>query len=242
MASKQSMGRRPRREAAPVIERWEVISEQCRDFAAAPIKKEAVSFAKIIGLQNSTSQFEEEIATAIEYFILAPSLKKISTLRKQVLQVEKAAASAARKIGELKSAFYKLSSVERWSITTDLPKPFVESAFECADSFYLLSNAARRSRLDFTTRGGRPGHASFQALVLALSILFERVVGRPAKATWSEAEGRYKGKFVDFVEAVLPLALDCAKHFNVDARYPKTPLGRGKIIFRNTRTARVPRR
>lgn len=242
MASKQSMIRRPRREPAPVIKNqsWEMIWEQCREFAAASIKAEASRLAKIIGLKNSTSQFEEEIATAIEHFVLAPSLKKISTLRKQVLQVEKAAASAARTIGELKSAFYKLSLVERWSITADSPKPFVESTFECVDSFHLLSNAARRSRSDYTSRGGRNGHVSFQALVQALSILFESVVGRPAKATWSEAEGKYKGQFVEFVEAVLPLALDCAKHFNVDARYPKTPLGRGKIIFRNTRTAKVP--
>jgi hypothetical protein len=79
---------------------------------------------------------------------------------------------------------------------------------------------------------------AFGALVTGLADAFKIVTGRAAKVTWREIEGRYGGRFIELVEAVLPVAEDVTVHLGTPLRHPKTANLRGKFILEHTRAGK----
>jgi hypothetical protein len=83
--------------------------------------------------------------------------------------------------------------------------------------------------------GGILQNLPFKLFVLYLARAFKNATGREAKVTWSEYGRCYKGRFVDFEEAVLSLTKDWPDYLGVTVSYPRTQRARGRFIYERTR-------
>jgi hypothetical protein len=216
------------------------IVEECRAFSSASIKLQSSHYARTVGLRFSTQQFENDIIEAVVIAVsyhLAPKPKKFSDLRKQMVRVDKAAMSAAKKLRLLQSALDQVEPIYRTAMLNQLPK-LLAPPFTISHNIEALSNKAHLYSRGFATKGGTPKMIEFGMLVKHLATAFQRAVGRAAKVTWNAHDQRYEGKFVNFVEAALPIAIECAQRLGPRLRCPVSARARGEYISELTRSAR----
>jgi hypothetical protein len=212
-----------------------LVLEQCRAFVAQQVQLHRDEFAKTIGLSVASPEFEQELIQALVLpvsFHLAPKPKKSSDLRKQMLRLDKAASRAAGAVRKVHLALDKVDPIYRMAILEQ--KPQLVFPLKTAITLQSLSDLAHLYVVAFTRSGGRPKMITFETLVKKLAVVFQRATGRAAKVTWNAYKKRHEGKFVNLVEAVLPIALECAERLGPKMPCPKTPLARGKYIFEIT--------
>ena len=106
--------------------------------------------------------------------------------------------------------------------------------------FYALSSVARAAELYAAAlkgadKGGVRQNIPFRLFFLYLAVAFQSATDQKAKVTWDDIKGCYKGRFVNFVEAVLSLTKDWPERLDVTFSYPSTPRKRGKYIYELTR-------
>jgi hypothetical protein len=211
------------------------VFEQCHGFVTRSVELRGSDFAKILGLPVPNPQFVQDIAQAlvgsVTYHAAPP--QKSSELRKQMLRLDKAATSATKAVRRVHSALGQVDPIYREAILKQ--KPLLVFPLKTALTLQSLSDTAHMYVIGFTRSGGAPKMIAFQILVRRLAVAFQRTVGRAAKVTWNPHKQCYEGKFVKLVEAVLPIALECAERLGLKMPYPKTPRSRGKYIFEITR-------
>jgi hypothetical protein len=206
------------------------ILERCREFVSQ--SSEDAKFAKIVGLSAPSLQFEEDIANAlieVVFFHLAPKPLAPSQSRKQMLRLKKTVASASKAVRRVHFALEQVDPIYRDAIKEQ--KPQLDFLLKTLQS---LSDLSDRYVAGFSRPGGAPKMIAFEILVRRLAAIFEKFTGRAAKVTWNAYERRYDGKFVNLVEAVLPMTVECAKQLGTEMPYPRTHLARGKYIFKVT--------
>ena len=106
--------------------------------------------------------------------------------------------------------------------------------------FYALLSVARAAALYAAAlkgadKGGVRQNIPFRLLVMYLAVAFRNATDRKAKVTWDDVKACYKGRFVNFVEAVLLLTKDWPARLDVTFSYPSTPRSRGRYIYNLTR-------
>jgi hypothetical protein len=229
-----------------MIERLSVPStlKQCRAFITRSVEVHGSDFEKAVGLPLSTLQFKQDIVQALVEsisFHLAPKPKKYSELRRQMLRLDKAAASAAKAVRRLHLVFEKVDPIYRDAILKQ--KSMLVSPLKNALTLQSLSDSAHIYSRGFAVAGagGAPKMIAFEILVKGLATAFRRVVGRPAKVTWNAHQLRYEGKFVRLVETALPIAQQCVAQLGPKIAYPRSERARGDYIFKMTRSRRVKR-
>src|SRR5262249_55756172 len=155
--------------------------------------------------------FEQDVIEAIVlcvFYHLSPKPESFSELRKQMLRVDKAAASAVKNLRQLQSALDALAPMYRDPMLKQTP---IQMPVRTALSLDTLSNRAHNDAKAFARKGGAPKMLAFNMLMKRLAAAFQHATGRAAKVTWNEYRKEYGGKFLSLVEAVLPLVLECAE-------------------------------
>jgi hypothetical protein len=214
--------------------------EQCRAFLTAEVKLRKSQYAKVVPLRVSSPQFENDVIEAIVLSVtyhLAPKPTKFSVLREQMVRVDEAAISAAEKLHALQATLEQVEQMYRDALLNQQPK-IVATPFRMARSVEALSHRAHLYWRGFAGEGGAPKMVGFRMLVQHLAGAFQRAVGRAAKVTWNAYDKRYGGDFVNFFEALLPIALECAQQLGPKMPCPGNARARGKYIFELTRSAR----
>jgi hypothetical protein len=221
--------------------------EQCRRLVTEAIRLQAGQYAAVIGLSCSTRQFEQDLIEAILpplTYHLGPKPERFSHLRKQMLRVEKEAASSAKHVRRLQSALDELSPIYRDGLIKQFGARFVmpDKVALALDTF---SNLAYLYFKAFTAASAsKEKHApkkmlEFSLLITHMATVFQRHTGRAAKVTWNAHHEKYEGKFLALMEEVLPSVLKCSESLGSTMRCPSAPRARGKYIYDATRTKRV---
>jgi hypothetical protein len=106
----------------------------------------------------------------------------------------------------------------------------------------LSAIALRHERmLKVINKGGAPKMVAFGALVTGLARAFKIATGHPGKVTFNHVNGTYGGKFLEFVEVVLPLARHLTEYCKAQLRYPPSPKARGRFVYELTRAGKKSR-
>jgi len=106
----------------------------------------------------------------------------------------------------------------------------------------LSAIALRRERmLKVINKGGAPKMVAFSALVTGLAQAFKIATGHPGKVTFDAFNDTYRGKFLEFVEEVLPLTRHLTEYCKAQLRYPRSQRARGGFVHELTRTGRKSR-
>jgi hypothetical protein len=195
-------------------------------------------FAQIIGLPHATPQFEHDVIEAVHWCILGAVLapKRYSAIRKDLLEIGTAARAAEKSLGRLRIAYESLPAPNQ----NLLAKLALGIATKQDPEFYALSSVALAAELYAAAlkgadKGGVRQYVPFRLFVLYLAVAFENATHREAKVTWDDVKRCYKGKFVNFVEAVLSLTKDWPERLDATFSYPRTPRPRGQYIYNLTR-------
>jgi hypothetical protein len=173
-----------------------------RQVIAAAISSSCPEIETVLGLEQPTPQFREDLSHAILICVLTHKLppKRRSQIAKQLRVISKDAGAAA-KIG--RNLITRLTS--SFLIYPPIQNRFVTKlegyAFEC-ESLSAMAGAHARVLKD---PGGKRGLIAFRTLVDQLMPAFESVTGTAASVTWKDIEGIYVGQFLDFMRAVVRL-------------------------------------
>jgi hypothetical protein len=202
-------------------------------------------FAHIVGLAHATQQFEQDVIEAVYWCILFAALprKRYGAIRKDLLEIGTAARAAEISLHRVRTAYESLPPQFRDSLTqfsSLLEKIALAIVVKRDPWFYALASVARAADLKAAAlkgkdKGGVRQNTPFRMLILYLALAFKNATGREAKVTWDDVEGCYKGRFVNFVEAVLALTKDWPERLDATFSYPSTPRSRGKYIYDLTR-------
>ena len=209
------------------------IVEKVRVCITHSVKLRSTEFAQTIGLTVPNTHFEQEIVQALVESLayhLSPKPAKKSDLRTQMLNLDKAARTAAKAVRQVQFALDRVDPIYRTSILKQKSQPPLRTVL----TLQSLSDIAHMYVVGFTGPGGSPKMLAFELLVKRLGAVFEKATGRAAKVTWNAIEKRYEGKFVNLIEAALPIAIECSEQLGSKMRCPSTALARGKYIFRRT--------
>jgi hypothetical protein len=218
-------------ERSPVI----LLFEQCRAFVIQQVELRSHELARTIGLTVLGPQFKQQLIQALVEAVcyhIAPKPTTRKALRKQMLRLDNAAKKAAEAVREVQSALDQVDLIYRNSILQQ--KPQLAFPLKTAITLQSLSDLAHLYVRGFTRAGGAPKMIAFEILVKRLAAIFRRAIGRAAKVTWNAHKERYEGKFVNLVEAVLPIALECAERLGPGMPCPRTARARGKYIYEIT--------
>ena len=185
--------------------------EKCQAQITPAVQHRSSDFAKAIGLTVSSSRLEQELTRALleaVFFHLAPKPTSAKELRMQMLRLANAARKAAEGVREVQSALDQVDQIYRKAILEQKP----QLAFPLKTAITL----AHLYVVGATRSGGAPKMIVFEILVRRLSAVFKGATGRAAKVTWNAHKERYEGKFVNLVEAVLPIAVECAERLGTE--------------------------
>jgi hypothetical protein len=213
--------------------------EKCQAQITPAVQHRSSDFAKAIGLTVSSSRLEQELTRALleaVFFHLAPKPTSAKELRMQMLRLANAARKAAEAVREVQSALDQVDQIYRKAILEQ--KPQLAFPLKTAITLQSLSDLAHLYVVGATRSGGAPKMIVFEILVRRLSAVFKGATGRAAKVTWNAHKERYEGKFVNLVEAVLPIAVERAERLGTDTAHLRTALARGKYILELTRSRR----
>jgi hypothetical protein len=178
--------------------------EQCRRLVTDSVRLRAGQYAAAIGLSCSTQQFEQDLIGAILpplIYHLGPKPERFSDLRKQMLWVEKEAASSAECLRRLQSALDELSPMVRDGLLKQFGARFV-MPIKVAFALDTFSNLAHLYLKTFTRAAvSKEKHApkkmlEFGLLVTHMATVFHCHTGRAAKVTWNPYCEKYEGKFL----------------------------------------------
>ena len=213
--------------------------EKCQAQITPAVQHRSSDFAKAIGLTVSSSRLEQELTRALLeaiFFHLAPKPTSAKELRMQMLRLANAARKAAEAVREVQSALDQVDQIYRKAILEQ--KPQLAFPLKTAITLQSLSDLAHLYVVGATRSGGAPKMIVFEILVRRLSAVFKGATGRAAKVTWNAHKERYEGKFVNLVEAVLPIAVERAERLGTEMAHLRTALARGKYILELTRSRR----
>lgn len=213
--------------------------EKCQAQITPAVQHRSSDFAKAIGLTVSSLRLEQELTRALleaVFFHLAPKPTSAKELRMQMLRLANAARKAAEAVREVQSALDQVDQIYRKAILEQ--KPQLAFPLKTAITLQSLSDLAHLYVVGATRSGGAPKMIVFEILVRRLSAVFKSATGRAAKVTWNAHKERYEGKFVNLVEAVLPIAVECAERLGTEMAHPRTALAHGKYILELTRSRR----
>ena len=213
--------------------------EKCQAQITPAVQHRSSDFAKAIGLTVSSLRLEQELTRALleaVFFHLAPKPTSAKELRMQMLRLANAARKAAEAVREVQSALDQVDQIYRKAILEQ--KPQLAFPLKTAITLQSLSDLAHLYVVGATRSGGAPKMIVFEILVRRLSAVFKSATSRAAKVTWNAHKERYEGKFVNLVEAVLPIAVECAERLGTEMVHPRTALARGKDILELTRSRR----
>ena len=213
--------------------------EKCQAQITPAVQHRSSDFAKAIGLTVSSSRLEQELTRALleaVFFHLAPKPTSAKELRMQMLRLANAARKAAEAVREVQSALDQVDQIYRKAILEQ--KPQLAFPLKTAITLQSLSDLAHLYVVGATRSGGAPKMIVFEILVRRLSAVFKGATGRAAKVTWNAHKERYEGKFVNLVEAVLPIAVERAERLGTEMAHLRTALARGKYILELTRSRR----
>jgi hypothetical protein len=207
--------------------------ERCREIATRSVASNLGQYAAAIGLKDSVGeQFQHDLTRAITIClgINLDKQKRGSEMKRELLRVKKKAATATRALRDLQAALDGLTPLYRDEIFKNLEMPL-----RTALRVETLSNAAWIYAKAMRDEGGRPKMLAFAFLVTWLARAFQNATGSEAKVTWNDHRERWEGKFMAFIEIVLPLVLDIGKQLGQPLPYPKSERARGKYVYDATR-------
>lgn len=210
--------------------------------------------ARTIGLDGASLEFRQELTAAINLCLIVFGFdrKRVSEVRKEVLRVGKAAATTSRSLRELAATLTalghasvpSLSHLSEEMIANDRRPIEIGQLIKEAEGFDCLFKIAQSHAkgLESRDRGGRPKFHAFNFLVSQLAAVYKRATGDDAKVTWNDLRNRFEGRFVRFVEAVLPKVSDLSQVSGRPIRCPPTEHARGAYIKEMTRAGAGKRR
>ena len=144
----------------------------------------------------------------------------MSDLRGNLVEASKEARSAQNSLRKLSDILGDLPQsvrdelARRWGIFGEIAQRSLEREISWLSDVSALTDKFSNGLLD---RGGRPRLHAFAVLANGLADAYEIATGKLAGITWQEYAKRYEGEFLNFVQAVLPLAEKLAD-------MPKRPL------------------
>jgi hypothetical protein len=228
---------------------------QCRELIAPSVHRRIGAYAALINLSCAvkTQEFENDVIEAILWCAVAhmdeSNRKRHSHIRKALLRIAREAGVAEKSLEGLRTGLHDLPPQYREIMDTQL-----ESVAKIATSlivnqapwFYALSSIAEMAgfiagAMSGKDKGGAPEMLAFRTLIKGLKRAFERATGSAAAVTWDPRRSRYEGKFVNLVEAVLPLAVPAAGEER-PMRCPAFAKARGKYIHKMTVVPRSKKR
>jgi hypothetical protein len=223
-----------------------------RRTVGASVHLRVEQYAKAIGglKKIGHSQFEQLVVDALYRCafmnLVGPKRTRPSQIRKVLLRVEEEAAAAEKHLERLRDALAKLEPEhrERLDRRLDLLSKIAGLIEKRPPSFYSLSGVSSMARYEADElfgkkdKGGRPDMFVFSVLIKGLVQAFQEAAGRPAKVAWSAYRERYEGDFLDFVEEILPLALEVACQPQRPMPYPESVFARAKYIHKLTKSKR----
>jgi hypothetical protein len=203
-------------------------------------------------LPHATPQFEHDVIKAVHWCIRRADVprKRSSAIRKDLLEIGKAARAAEKSLGRLRTAYESLSAPYQNKLRQPLnlfSKLALGIATKQDPEFYALSWVALAAELYAAAfkgadKGGVRENMPFRLFVLYLAVAFQNATHRKAKVTWDDVKRCYKGRFFNFVEAVLSLTKDWPARLDVTFSYPSTPRSRGQYIYNLTRAGGAKRK
>jgi hypothetical protein len=194
-------------------------------------------YEELLGLTAPNPQFRRLLCDAI---VLCVHLQchPPRVIREGLIRVGKAAKAVSKDLLSLYRAVDDLAPQYRLDRLNIDPATLPQAALFDGLSAIAARHANMRKQID---EGGAPKMVAFTALVAGLARAFKLATGKDAKVTRNPYEGRYGGRFITLVEAVLPLVRNLTEHLGASLRYPPTPLARGKFIYEQTRAGRDKR-
>jgi hypothetical protein len=222
-------------------EPYAIAALQYREITSEHVPRLVDQYASATGLPVSNPRFQFLVAQAILGSALThldvPKRKRWSVIRKEMLNVEKAASAAAKNSRQLQIALDNLTPLYRDAIFKNVQMPI-----RAALDYETLSHRAHIYAKDFDDKGGVPPKmAEFRALVRGLAYALRDATGRLAKVTWNDYTRKYEGDFVELLEITLPLTLTCAERGGWRMSYPRTRRARGRYIYNMTRSGAISR-
>jgi hypothetical protein len=200
----------PEPEAKAVVREF---SELFRSITARHLAR----FEGVIGLANPNPEFREKVMSAVSICAfqhrLEPHSIRRSHIRKTLLEAGEAARKADENLCQLDAALNALpepvlKTLEGgWGPTGEIARRFIDN-----ERSWLRRSAACMDFFAkaFADKGGRPKLRAFHVLAVGLASAFGAGTGRRATVNWNGAKDQWGGKFMELVEAVLPLAKELA--------------------------------
>jgi len=223
--------------------------EPVRNALAPLIEARFENIKVILRVRELREDVRLEIANAMVLCIawnnLDPAPKRYSDIRKELLRVSDRAARAAAALRSAQSALNELTArygellAQEWGARGDVAHavasrdvlPWLEAVSPLAKRF--------ADALAGADSGGRPRFEAFTLLVEGLARAFAAATNRRAKVSWSDYQQRHGGRFLEFVESMLPLARELSRQVGKPLEHPASPPARAAYIYDLTRKGRV---
>jgi hypothetical protein len=213
--------------------------EQIRGITARHLPE----YERIIGLQSANQEFREKVSNAVATCVFQhlgearpfrPSLR-----RNDLLRARDAARKAHDSLCSLNAALdalpdYMLQLLEQhWGTLGEVSRRFIDREVSWLRDAMSLTDIFAKA---FVDKGGAPEMLAFRVLVEGLAKAFEVGTGRKAKVSWNVAKDKdqWGGKFMELVEALLPLAKQLAGTER-PLRVPKNRDALGQYLHELTR-------
>ena len=225
--------------------------QRARELVNATVPQHVAAWAKIIGLQGTDAQFQEDVTEALHAsmraHIATPHRWRWSDARKAYLRLAQDYAAIAQLLQPGGDVNPPLTNDPRFSALPSLwpDPPYLRTvaldqfrtalaSFGDAAFFEGLAKAARQyAKRCAVDRGGHPPPYAFDALSSGLKHAFERATKRKATITHREDLGQWGGDFFSFVETVWSVACEIARTVPLPPPLtPSTPEARGKHLQR----------
>jgi hypothetical protein len=183
---------------------------------------------KLLDLQQSNSQFRDDLSRAILLCVLTNRFppERNSQRRKEVEEISEDAAAAEEIVDRL---------VSRLRQTSEIYPPFKSRFLELGKQvpeYASLSLIARAHADALTDHGGPTGMIAFRLLVERLAHVFENVTGVEVSdaAKYRGAKYGHQGLFFEFVQAVMLLPI--FRELAPDMPRPESRLAEDTFVFK----------
>jgi hypothetical protein len=193
------------------------------------ISRHLPQYEKTIGLTAPNREFRSKLTDAIIacafQHMLTPFLRRPSAWRKDLAQASKEARTAQNSLQKLADILDNLPH----ALSDRLSRSMERDISWLNQVSVLTGRLSKALKLD---RGGAPKTYAFKVLANGLADAYEIATGRDARITWNDygRKQKYKGKFLEFVEAVLPLAAELANMPQLPLRVPVGKYALGKSL------------
>jgi hypothetical protein len=203
-------------------------------------------WARTIGPKDASPQFRADVSEAILSCIqmLDPANReRRSKIRKKLQRVNREATAAADSLLKLEGAIQDVTPQYRkllddWDWDQECQPGKLDLHLILARAGWVRAIGERSwAMAQIIDKGGPRAMISFRALVSGLGLSFKHATSDEAKVTWNEHRGRYGGRFLKLVEAVLKKIAPISTQFSqtIPLKYPDTPHKRGRYIYDMTR-------